>query len=100
MQIRDDQRYRIISRMEIADKNIVLYDYMDFPKDEQAKNLRAYNEKGDIIWIAEHPTKAINDCYTEIKVNDEKTLVAYNFACYICIINIKNGRLINYEFTK
>ena len=63
---------------------IVLFDYMDFPKNEQARNLRCYNNNMELKWIAEHPTNAINDCYTQIKIN-VNTLEANDFAGYFWI---------------
>ena len=51
--------HRVISFVENNSDVIVLFDYMDFPKNEQARNLRCFNKEMDLKWIAEHPTNAL-----------------------------------------
>ena len=91
--------HKVISFLEFNSYVIVLFDYMDFPKTEQAKNLRCYNKNMELKWIAEHPTNAINDCYTQIRIN-KNSLEANNFAGYFCKIDLETGMLMNSEFTK
>jgi hypothetical protein len=92
--------YKVDCFLEFGDSVIVLFDYMDFPKNEQAKNLRCYNNKKELLWIAEHPTNETIDCYTSISLSKDGKLVAYNFACYNCLIDPITGKLIKYIFTK
>ncbi len=72
---------------------------MDFPKNEQAKNLRCYNTKMDLKWIAEHPTNTITSCYTYIEITNN-VLKANNFSGYLCKLDLITGLLIESEFTK
>ena len=83
---------------QIGTKIVVVFDYMSFPKGEQAKNLMAYDLDQNLLWIAEHPTTEATDTYVEIV--EETPLKAWNFACYFCEIDIETGRLLHAEFTK
>lgn len=79
---------------------IKLYDWMDYPKGEAARNVVAYDESGDEIWVIEplggNPG---TDCYTHIESKDGK-LYAYNFQCYDCVIDDTNGKVLQSYFTK
>jgi hypothetical protein len=88
----------VLDAHQIDDKVVLVFDYMSFPKGEQAKNLMAYDLERNLLWVAEHPTKEAADTYVEIV--DENPLKAWNFACYLCEIDIQTGRLLHAEFTK
>ena len=76
----------------------VVFDYMSFPKLQQAKNLMAYDLSQKLLWVAEHPTTDITDTYVEI--TQEAPLKAWNFACFVCDIDIETGKLLHAKFTK
>lgn len=44
--------YSVLEAREIDGKIIVIYDYMEFPKNEPARNLFAYSKSGSEIWRA------------------------------------------------
>jgi len=83
----------------IDNKAILIFDYNDLvPKHGQFNNCRAYNENGDLIWIAEHPTNTSADFYVEFM--DSKSDKLWNFGCFICQLDFKSGKLIKSQFTK
>ena len=88
----------VLDARQIGAKVIVVFDYMSFPKRQQAKNLMAYDLNRNLLWIAEHPTTEAADTY--VNIVDENPLKAWNFACYVCEIDIDTGRLLHAQFTK
>ena len=88
----------ILDSAVINDKVIIIFDYMEYPKNEQAQNLVAYDLEKNTIWVAEHPTNQRNDAY--VHITSEKPLKANNFASYSCELNIDTGRIVNAEFYK
>jgi hypothetical protein len=99
--VRDDHwdlHRPVLDAHQINDRIIVVFDYMSFPKRQQAKNLMAYDLNRNLLWVAEHPTTEATDTY--VKIVEEKPLKAWNFACYFCEIDIQNGKLLRAEFTK
>ncbi|WP_320051766.1 hypothetical protein [uncultured Acetobacteroides sp.] len=83
----------------IDNKAIVIFDFNDLvPKHRQFNNCRAFDNNGDLIWIAEHPTNTSADFYVEFM--DSKSNKLWNFSCFICQLDYKTGRLIKSEFTK
>jgi hypothetical protein len=88
----------VLDARQIGDRIVVVFDYMSFPKNQQAKNLMAYDVHRNLLWIAEHPTAEATDAY--VKIVEEDPLKASNFACYLCEIDIQTGKLLHAEFTK
>ena len=62
------------------------------------QNLRAYYPDGREVWRAANPTRASNDCYTNISERDP--LWVGNFAGYRCRIDPVTGSLLESVFTK
>jgi hypothetical protein len=89
---------QVIEAWRIKDKIIVVFDYMSYPPDEQAKNLRAFNLKQELLWVAEHPTEGRTDTYVHIL--NEEPLIVSNFASLKCEIDFETGRLKKSVFTK
>lgn len=90
----------ILEAVQLENMIVLLLDWEALGKDTagQVYNLRAYSVTGQELWVAEHPTNATNDCYTTI--NSIVPFEVYNFAGFICVINLANGRLIRSVFTK
>jgi hypothetical protein len=88
----------ILDARRIGDKIIVIFDYMDFPKPQQAKNLMAFDLDKKLLWVAEHPSTKQTDTY--VNIISETPLKVSNFASYICEIDEKTGKLCNTVFTK
>jgi hypothetical protein len=82
----------------IGGRVVLLYDYMAGPQAHQFRNLEAFTFGGQRLWTAEHPTSDPTDAYVEIVSTDPLTV--WDFACYRCIINPTDGRLVQSEFTK
>jgi len=86
----------------IKHNNIILklYNWMDYPKDNAARNVEAYDADGNHIWTIEslggHPP---TDCYTNISSKGGK-IHAFNFQCFDCIIDERSGKVISSKFTK
>jgi len=91
--------YRIKDVRIIDDLAVVIYDFDEnAPRHKQFQNCQAFDNNGDLIWIAEHPTNTSSDFYVEFMKGRENKL--WNFGCFICELNFKNGKLINSDFTK
>jgi hypothetical protein len=93
-----DFNRHILDARRIKDRIVVVFDYMSFPRDQQAKNLQAFNLKRELLWVAEHPTEKRNDTYTHIST--EEPLVVSNFASFQCEIDLETGKLNGSVFTK
>ena len=83
----------------IENKAVVIFKYDDsVPRHKQFNNLQAFNQKGELIWIAEHPTTETADFYLEFISPESNKL--WNFRCFNCEIDFNSGKLIKVEFTK
>lgn len=78
---------------------IKLFNWMDYPDQKPARNVEAFDQDGKRIWIIESLTTQSADCYTNIKT-DGKTLTAFNFVGYDCVVDPRNGKIISSQFTK
>jgi hypothetical protein len=88
----------VLEACAIESRVVVVFDYMSFPRHEQAKNLVAYDLNRNLLWVAEHPTTEAADTY--VNIVEENPLKAWNFAGYVCEIDIETGKLLRAEFTK
>jgi len=88
----------VLDAHQIGDRVVVVFDYASFPKGHQAKNLVAYDLNRNLLWVAEHPTTDDTDTY--VKITQETPLKAWNFACFVCEIDIETGKLVRAQFTK
>jgi hypothetical protein len=88
----------ILDSRKIGDRVLIIYDYMDYPREKQARNLLAYDLDGNELWISEHPTNTTADCY--ISFHSTEPLWVWNFASYKCRIDPATGKLIEKVFTK
>ena len=93
-----ESHHKVIDSIEISDRVIYLFDYMDFPRHAQAQNLKCFTKEGKLVWIAEHPTNSTNDSYTSISF--DKVLKAFSFGCYSVEIDIDTGKILRKVFTK
>ncbi len=96
-------KHAILDATEVEGEFFVIFDHMEFPKNEVAKNLVKIDSKGKEIWTAENPTNLQTDAYTNFCGTEkpkEGTVTVNNFAGYYCEINMANGKLENAEFTK
>src|SRR5215469_11047225 len=87
----------VLDACQIGDKVIIIFDFMSYPRNSQARNMVAFDLKKNEIWTAEHPTNQVSDTY--IKFVSEKPLTACNFASFECRIDPENGRLVDAQFT-
>lgn len=77
----------------------VVFDYMAFPKDQQAANLVALDFCARRLWtVAEQPIDDPTAAYTKITRIDPLTVG--NFAGFSCVIDCASGKLVESEFTK
>ncbi len=81
---------------QIGDLIIVIFEMRNAPQGVQYQNCSAFNETGEWIWTAEHPTTLPTDYYLNF-MNGNKL---WTFACYICEIDFKSGKLLNAKWTK
>ncbi|MBI5684029.1 MAG: hypothetical protein HZC54_03015 [Verrucomicrobia bacterium] len=88
----------ILDARRIGDRIVVVFDYMAFPRNAQARNLMAFDLQKKHLWTAEHPTNQTSDTY--VKIVSEEPLRACNFASFDCHIDLETGRLLHAEFTK
>ena len=88
----------ILDSAIIGDKVVVIFDYMEYPKNKHVRNFVAFDLYKNELWVGEHPTNEIIDAYTSI--TNTNPLQANNFASYSCTINIETGELLNKVFYK
>ncbi len=73
---------------------------MDYPKDQAARNVEAFDQNGNRLWVIEslggNPS---TDCYTHISSKNGE-IHAFNFQCYDCVIAEDSGNIISNKFTK
>ena len=77
---------------------IVIFDYMSYPREKQARNMVAYDLQKRELWTAEHPTNEVADTY--VNFLSFAPLRACNFRSFDCTINPQTGRIIETNFTK
>lgn len=86
----------------IKHNNILLklYNWMDYPKGAPARNVEAFDENGNLLWVIEQlGGNTATDCYTNISsINGE--IHAFNFQCFDCIVDEKTGKILSSKFTK
>lgn len=83
-------------------KDIVLklYNWMDYPKNKAARNVEAFDLKGNKLWVIESLGGDANiDCYTHI-ASSKGTIHAFNFQCFDCVIDESTGKVLSKKFTK
>jgi len=98
-----DVRFNILDALLYDDYVLIILDYMSFPRGHAASNLEAYTLDGKKIWVADNPSTCSADAYVsfmqdQLSVNGE--IVVWNFACFICTIRVRDGKLLSAEFTK
>ena len=91
--------YQIRDARIIDNLAIVIYRFDEsVPKHRQFNNCQAYNDKGELIWTAEHPTNTSADFYIEFMESKPNKL--WNFGCFVCDLHFNTGMLLKADFTK
>lgn len=89
--------FPIRTAKRIDDLVVVIFDDSDkVPRYSQHQNCRAFDLKGNHIRTAEHPTNKNTDYYIDFMEKDK----LWNFACFVCEVDFRNGKLIDTQFTK
>ena len=86
----------------VKHKDIVLklYNWMDYPRGKAARNVEAFDLDGTLIWTIESlGGDAPTDYYTNVSLKNGE-IHAFNFQCFDCIIDERNGKIISKTFTK
>ncbi|MDR2012616.1 MAG: hypothetical protein LBQ20_06185 [Rhodanobacter sp.] len=86
----------------VQHKNITLklYNWMGYPKGKAARNVEAFDQSGNLLWVIESlGGHAATDCYTSISSRDRK-IHAFNFQGYDCIVDEVSGKVLSSLFTK
>jgi hypothetical protein len=79
---------------------ILLFDPDSYSKKSgQFDNLLGIDEKGEILWKAEHPTTQSGDRYYQIK-GSEDSLIAYSIYSFECKIDVLSGKIVESNFYK
>ena len=90
--------YPIKDCRRIEGRVVVIYDYTAGPKGRVFRNLEAFDLMGRKVWTADNPTSDPADAYVEFV--EGPSITAWNFACYICRVDPKSGRMVEATFTK
>jgi hypothetical protein len=91
--------YQIKDARIIDNLAVVIFKFDETaPKYRQFNNCCAFDNNGNLIWTAEHPTTTTADFYVEFM--DTKSNKLWNFGCFVCILDFKTGRLKKADFTK
>jgi hypothetical protein len=77
---------------------LIIFDWMEWPKDKLAPNLEAYDLANNKLWTAENIGMGGADAW--VGIHNEKPLQVHNFAGYLCDIDIKKGKVLKSQFTK
>ncbi len=77
---------------------IIFKDSSGIGRLRQFQNCHAYNDEGELLWVAEHPTNRTNDLYLNFVDKDTNRL--WNFACFTCELDFSTGKLKDVLFTK
>jgi hypothetical protein len=99
----DGKRFQLsypVNDARIVDgKAIIIFKAIDgIAKLRQFQNCHAYDNKGQLLWIAEHPTNGTSDLY--LNFVDATTNRLWNFAGFVCELNFDTGKLKEVVFTK
>lgn len=90
--------HTVTHAIQVENRIYVIYDYMEFPQKQPARNLFAYDLCGNELWRAQDIGCGSVDAYTNFIA--EKPLTVYNFGCFICIVNEIDGQIVSTHFTK
>jgi hypothetical protein len=77
-----------------------LYNWMDYPEGEAKRNIEAFDQHGNSLWLVEllgghQPT----DFYTSV-ASRSGSIHAFNFQCFDCVIDEATGKVLSSSFTK
>ena len=88
----------ILQAKKVGNKVFVIFDYMSFPNGRPAQNLVAFDEHQQEIWKAENPSDIGTDAY--VNFTDDGELCVWNFAGFLCDIDLDSGRILKSQFMK
>ena len=88
----------VLDWRELAGRFLVIYDYMQFPKNPPARNLFAHAADGTELWRAEPISTESADAYTNFI--SESPLVVGNFIGFNVTIDPQTGKVVDKVFTK
>ena len=86
----------------VKHKKIVLklYDWMNYPKEQAARNVEAFDLHGTPLWVIEPlGGNAATDCYTNV-ISLDGRIHAFNFQGYDSVIDENTGKVLSISFTK
>ncbi|MCE9684614.1 hypothetical protein LZP73_00050 [Shewanella sp. AS16] len=92
-----EAEYSVLDKAELDDLVLVIYDYMELPKNEAHNNFIAYDKNGKKVWIAESPGEKLSAYYNFSSI---KPLIVNSFCSHTCTINQDSGKLIKKVFYK
>src|SRR5437016_5002668 len=88
-----DLQVSVLDAVRLADRILVIHDYMAYPQQGPAPNLVAYNQRGERLWVAENLTRAsATDAY--VGFLSEDPLWVGNFEGFRCRIDPETGKLL------
>ena len=88
----------VLQAKQIGDRILVIFDYMAYPQGRPAANLVAFDAHQKKLWEAQNPSNGSSDAF--VNFLDEVPLLVWNFAGYLCEIDLFTGRLHRSEFGK
>jgi hypothetical protein len=90
--------FPVADALLVGDRIVVLYEYMSEPRSKQFRNVESFGLNGRRLWVAQHPTSASSDVYTQFVSPDPLQLS--NFAGFLCELDPRTGRLLRADFNK
>lgn len=90
--------YPIRDIRRVGEMVALIYEYTAGPRHRQFQNLEGFDLAGRRLWTAEHATSETTDVY--VNFLERGPLSAWSFACYVCVLDPRTGRLLSAEFTK
>ena len=88
----------VLHARKVANRFIVIFDYMTFPKDAPAANMSAFDDQGTLLWTTPPHTSMSTDAW--VNFIGEDPLRVGNFSGFAATIDLKTGRILDTEFTK
>ena len=97
------QKHNLKKTLNWEELNIELYEYDRTKKEvgyNSVSNIIATNSKGDVIWKVEAPKSHYDQYYDMYLDTTEDLLIAITGSSYKHLINLENGKIIEFYLIK
>ncbi len=89
---------RVIDFRRIGSKYVVIFDYMEYPRDAPAENLSAFRQDGRRLWSTRPRSNSTTDAW--IGFRSAEPLVVVSFAGYHAQVDVETGAVLRMELKR